>query len=112
MTNDKLKAMKARCAAATEEPWNMDAGGHINDKTEHRNIASTNSYRDTNYLNNAAFIAHARNRSISLMQAGRSVRADLKLYGEHKDYCGVRWTLESPKYKPCDCGLKTALEQE
>ncbi len=40
------------------------------------------------------------------------LRADLKLYGEHKDYCGVRWTLESPKYKPCDCGLKTALEQE
>ncbi len=39
------------------------------------------------------------------------LREDLKLYGDHKDYCGVRWTLESPKWKPCDCGLKQALKQ-
>ena len=34
----------------------------------------------------------------------------LKLYGDHLDSCAVRWSLESPKWKPCDCGLAQALK--
>jgi len=61
-------------------------------------------YRDrTDQLQ--ADLAEARDENARL-------REDLKLYGEHKDYCGVRWTLESPKYQPCDCGLKQALKEK
>ena len=36
------------------------------------------------------------------------LRKALKLYGDHLSSCDVRWTLESPKWQPCDCGFEEA----
>ncbi len=77
LTQERLTEIEARYKAATDGPWIMDAGGHINDKTETRNLANTNSYRDTNYLSNAAFIAHARQDLPDCLAEIKRLRADM-----------------------------------
>ena len=37
-------------------------------------------------------------------------KSKLELYGDHLSSCAVRWTLESPKWQPCDCGFAQALK--
>ncbi len=33
----------------------------------------------------------------------------LKKYGDHYSSCAVRWSVDDPKYSPCDCGLEAAI---
>ncbi len=108
LTPERLAEIKARCEAATYGPWTENWSRVFASVLNGRMLFSAET--SPNAKQDALFTAHARKDVPDLIAEVKRLREDLKLYGEHKDYCGVRWTLESPKREPCDCGLKRALD--
>lgn len=84
MTEDELREIAGRLNAATYGPWNRSTHGFLvlaGDSGE--TICHLDSESNENHINDADFIAHAREDVCSLIREVRSLK---KSQGELQDY--------------------------
>ena len=72
------------------------------------------SANSKNYIPIECLSLHLKGETMShtddLAKEISDLKAALEKYGDCTDYCACRWTIDDPKWHPCDCGYRKALK--